>query len=228
MPQMARGFAAGAGGATKQATFSGSTQDAFAQATRAITTTGGELVWQQPPSAAKFLLGHKNVWTTGGIVLKYDGDLQVLPAGPGQVTARFGLKVQWASAVPLLLIQVFAVILAAMFNFYIAAFALILIVASVAYTAWNASSGVPDKLLEQIIKNLQGGGPAAAPQQHHAPPPQAAPQPYAPAPTPAPATAGGDTSIVMEQIKQLGGLRDAGVLTPEEFEAKKAELLKRI
>jgi len=32
----------------------------------------------------------------------------------------------------------------------------------------------------------------------------------------------------MEQIKQLGSLRDAGVLTADEFEAKKAELLKRI
>lgn len=32
----------------------------------------------------------------------------------------------------------------------------------------------------------------------------------------------------MEQLRQLGELRDAGVLTPEEFEAKKAELLNRI
>ncbi|MCR2825376.1 PH domain-containing protein [Microbacterium sp. zg.Y909] len=33
---------------------------------------------------------------------------------------------------------------------------------------------------------------------------------------------------VMQQLKQLGELRDAGVVTPEEFEAKKAELLRRI
>ncbi|MFN3464745.1 MAG: SHOCT domain-containing protein [Terricaulis sp.] len=32
----------------------------------------------------------------------------------------------------------------------------------------------------------------------------------------------------MEQIRQLGSLRDAGVLTADEFEVKKAELLKRI
>jgi multidrug transporter EmrE-like cation transporter len=223
---MARGFSSG--GASKQATFGGTAQDAYGQATRAITATGGEIMWQQPPGAAKFLLGYKNIWTTGGIVLKYDGDLQVLPAGPGQVTARFALKLQWGSAVPLMLVQVFAVIIAAMFNFYIAAFALILIIASVAYTAWNAASGVPDKVLEQIIKHLQGGAPAPSytpPAQHYTPAP-AAPQP-APAPAPAPA-GGGDASAIMEQIKQLGSLRDAGVLTPEEFETKKAELLKRI
>jgi hypothetical protein len=33
---------------------------------------------------------------------------------------------------------------------------------------------------------------------------------------------------VLSQIKQLGELRDAGVLTNEEFEAKKAEVLARL
>jgi Short C-terminal domain len=33
---------------------------------------------------------------------------------------------------------------------------------------------------------------------------------------------------VLDQIRKLGELRDAGVLTPEEFEAKKAALLDRL
>ena len=160
---MARGFSGGAGqGQTKQATFSGSPQDAYNQAISAVQKSGGELLWQQAPQAAKFLLSHKNVWTTGGVVLKYDGDLQILPAGPGQTTARFALKVQWNSVIPLIVLQVIAVVFAALFNYAIAAFFLILVVAGVAYTAWNASSGMPDKLLDGIIKNLQGGGPAPA------------------------------------------------------------------
>lgn len=32
----------------------------------------------------------------------------------------------------------------------------------------------------------------------------------------------------MAQLKQLGELRDAGILTADEFESKKAELLRRI
>jgi uncharacterized membrane protein YdbT with pleckstrin-like domain len=40
-----------------------------------------------------------------------------------------------------------------------------------------------------------------------------------------PASAQGD---VMAQLKQLGDLKDAGVLTQEEFDAKKAELLGRL
>jgi hypothetical protein len=48
-------------------------------------------------------------------------------------------------------------------------------------------------------------------QQYEAPPPQAAPAPAA-----------GDT---LEQLKELGELRDSGVLTEEEFAAQKAKLL---
>jgi Short C-terminal domain len=33
---------------------------------------------------------------------------------------------------------------------------------------------------------------------------------------------------VLEQLRKLGELRDSGVISPEEFEAKKAELLKRV
>src|SRR3712207_6361491 len=43
-----------------------------------------------------------------------------------------------------------------------------------------------------------------------------------------PAPAAPATPDVIGQIEQLGRLRDAGVLTSEEFEAKKAELLGRL
>lgn len=51
----------------------------------------------------------------------------------------------------------------------------------------------------------------------------------APAPAPAPAApASAPAPDVMTQLKQLGELRDAGVLTDDEFAAKKAELLARL
>lgn len=55
------------------------------------------------------------------------------------------------------------------------------------------------------------------------PPPMTVPT--APAPPPPPTNPAPD---VMAQLKSLGELRDAGVLTEEEFAAKKAELLKRL
>jgi hypothetical protein len=252
MQQMARGFSGGgSGGSSKQATFSGSAQDAFNQALNALnatnTTSKGQInsqvIGQQPPNAARFETIAKSTWGTLGFAIKYDGDLQVQPASPGQVTARYSLKLQWGSAMGLIISQGVMVLVAAMVNPYIFAFALFFILGSMGFTAWNLSSGMPEKMLGEFIKNLQGGGAAAsgfqpAPQQSFTPQPGFTPHPApaqtptpvatpAPAPAPAPAS-GGDAATIMEQIKQLGSLRDAGVLTPEEFEAKKAELLKRI
>lgn len=59
-------------------------------------------------------------------------------------------------------------------------------------------------------------------QQTAAAPAAAAP---APAPAAAPAAPANDMGAKLEQLKQLGELRDAGILTPEEFEAKKAVIL---
>ncbi len=61
----------------------------------------------------------------------------------------------------------------------------------------------------------------APPQQEYAEPP---PPQYAPAPPPAaPAESGG--SDMLAQLEKLGQLRDAGVLTEEEFAQQKARVL---
>ena len=53
---------------------------------------------------------------------------------------------------------------------------------------------------------------------------QQQPQQYA-APPPAAPPAGGMTPEVIEQLKQLAQLKDAGVLTQEEFDQQKRKLL---
>lgn len=45
------------------------------------------------------------------------------------------------------------------------------------------------------------------------------------APSPPPAPTGTDVNESLAQLRQLGELRDAGILTDEEFEAKKAKIL---
>lgn len=63
------------------------------------------------------------------------------------------------------------------------------------------------------------------PQQVYAAPVQAAPV-YAPPPPPAPpAPPAPSADPTISRIKELAGLRDAGVLTEEEFSAAKARLL---
>jgi hypothetical protein len=54
------------------------------------------------------------------------------------------------------------------------------------------------------------------------------------APKPSTATSGDQSAVastamdIPDQIRKLGELRDSGMVTPEEFEAKKAELLGRM
>ena len=49
-------------------------------------------------------------------------------------------------------------------------------------------------------------------------------QPAAPPPAPAPAAAPAEPDYI-EELKKLAGLRDAGIISDEEFEAKKKQLL---
>ena len=68
--------------------------------------------------------------------------------------------------------------------------------------------------------------------QHAAPAPAPVPVPVAtPAPAPLPpvaAPAPPDTATMIEQLKQLGELKAAGVLTEIEFEVQKARILQGI
>ena len=60
---------------------------------------------------------------------------------------------------------------------------------------------------------------ATAPPEQYAEP---APAPAAPAPAPAPAA---DAPAYVAELEQLASLRDSGVLTDDEFEAKKRQVL---
>ncbi|MET0704186.1 MAG: SHOCT domain-containing protein [Mycobacterium sp.] len=57
--------------------------------------------------------------------------------------------------------------------------------------------------------------------------PTAAPAPAAQAPT-SPAGASGDTTAIISAIEALAGLHERGILTDDEFAAKKTELLSRL
>jgi len=85
----------------------------------------------------------------------------------------------------------------------------------------SANNAAREQEQEERLNQLEAQQYAAPPQQQYAPPPA---QQYAPPPPAAPAPAAGGTDVV-GQLTELAKLRDAGVLTPEEFEAAKAKLL---
>jgi hypothetical protein len=67
---------------------------------------------------------------------------------------------------------------------------------------------------------------SAAADQAQADPPALAPEAAAPeAAAPEAAAPEADVSVQIEQVKQLAALKDQGILTEEEFSAKKAQIL---
>ncbi len=92
-----------------------------------------------------------------------------------------------------------------------------------AWLFWNVFNKWPGDALNAIRAKMQassavsGGAPVAPP---------AAPI-FTPSPAPA-APASANAADIADQIRHLAELRDQGHLTQAEFDAKKAELLKRI
>jgi hypothetical protein len=99
--------------------------------------------------------------------------------------------------------------------------------AVIAGTATAVSNRVSRRQAARWSEEDQSSAPPPPPPpQYAAPPPQYAPPPpqYAP-PPPAPASAAPAGNDLSEQIQKLAGLRDAGILTEQEFAAAKAKLI---
>jgi hypothetical protein len=85
-------------------------------------------------------------------------------------------------------------------------------------------------IVDQIRGRLSGQIPSPQPMPP-VPSVPSRPVPSAPAAPPAQPSISGsasDPDAILRQLRQLGELRDAGVVTSEEFETKKAELLARL
>lgn len=82
-------------------------------------------------------------------------------------------------------------------------------------------AGTATAVSNRVSRRQQGRWAAQQePQQYAAPPP---PPPAAAPPAPAPAAS--DMSSKIDQLKQLGELKDQGVLTDTEFEEQKRRIL---
>ena len=84
----------------------------------------------------------------------------------------------------------------------------------------------PKEFRDQMMATKLGTTEAAAPAAIEAAPPASSPPPVAPVAPVAPAAPTSDEQL--QTLARLAELRDSGAITPEEFEAKKAELLSRI
>jgi Short C-terminal domain len=246
MPPMASRLSMGGGsGPREQATLAGHAYEAFNTALGAVAAEGGQVTWQNPPQAARFSLPYKSFWYTLNMTVRYDGDFTITPVGNGQSTLNVGAKLDMGSAGGYFIFQ--AIVGVLLLFLWVFPIGLLLAALGMFGAYWSISNFVPRRVLKGLMTKMGGQAgfapppayvpPAAAPYQPPAAPPAYTPPPVsaappatpvAPPPAPVTTSGGADPAAIMEQIKQLAALRDAGALTAEEFDAKKAELLARI
>ncbi|MFF4053258.1 SHOCT domain-containing protein [Streptomyces chartreusis] len=81
-------------------------------------------------------------------------------------------------------------------------------------------AGTATAVSNRVSRRQQGRWAAQEQNAYSAPPPEPAPQP-----APAPGPSSPDMTAKIDQLKQLGDLKDQGVLTEAEFEEQKRRIL---
>ncbi|MEU1260386.1 SHOCT domain-containing protein [Streptomyces chartreusis] len=81
-------------------------------------------------------------------------------------------------------------------------------------------AGTATAVSNRVSRRQQGRWAAQEQNAYAAPPPEPAPQP-----APAPGPSSPDMTAKIDQLKQLGDLKDQGVLTEAEFEEQKRRIL---
>ncbi len=225
---------------------------AFSAALSQLAVSGYPVTWQLRPTSARFDFEYQNIWHTAGMKARYEGSVTVSPVGPGQSQIQVDLTPVSSSLTSIYV--AFAVGFAVVG--FISAFStgwlgigltLCFAAAGVYFAHVRFTDKTPTeeakKLVARISLGSAGPQPAVAAQTFQTPhpqPPQAPFQPVPPAggysqppeppPVPQPPPSGGSSSsdVLMEQLKKLAQLKDAGLLDQSEFDAKKAELINRM
>lgn len=198
--------------------------DAFAYTRGALQASGVSLGAQSPLSLIEFSLTRKD-FETGSIDAIMPGRAVVAPTPDGQTTVTISVDpatqfILYAAGIGLAALLIGGMMFGNMSNLWF-----LLVLGGEAYLFWSIFNKWPGDALAAIHTKMRAsdavnGGPTVV---HTAAPvftpPAAAPPAGAPS---------ANAADIAEQIRHLAELRDQGHLTQEEFDAKKAELLKRI
>jgi Short C-terminal domain len=205
--------------------------DAFSYTREALQASGVALGVQAPPSQLEFSLTRKDL-ETGSIDAVMPGRAVVAPNGDGKSTVTITVDPATQFIMYAVGIGLIALVFGGFFLGGLGGLWFLVVLAAEGYLFWSIFNKWPNDALAMIRIKMQassavtGGTPVmqpAAPIITPAPPGGSI---FTPPPAASPAAA--NTADIAEKIRHLGELRDQGLITQEEFEAKKAELLKRI
>jgi Short C-terminal domain len=205
--------------ATKTLTLNADIEHAYAQIAQSLAGNKAEITTQQPPSFLAFTLGHSSLWTSF-LKLKLEGKVNLEPLPDGQTVAHIEIKPADNAVLGNVGFQgIFTAIFGLLF---LGPLALLVAPLGAAGLYPYLNNTMPEQVLDKLDDNIPGSSQGGAHSMNAG----------AQAKNAMTATASKPSSSAQEtvftQLKSLGELRDSGVLSPEEFEGKKSELLARI
>jgi len=192
--------------------------EAFTYTRKALQASGVVVISQTPPAHIEFSLTRKDM-ETGTIDAIMPGRALVAAAEDGQATVTVIIDPATQFILYAVAFGLAALLLGGFMFTSFNGLWFLMVVAGEAYLFWAIFNRWPSDALIKIRTKMQAspavsGGATIV-------------EPIAPifSPTATARPAGGD---IADQIRKLAELRDQGHITQQEFDAKKAELLKRI
>jgi hypothetical protein len=205
--------------ATKTLTLNADIEHAYAQIAQSLAGNKAEITTQQPPSFLAFTLGHSSLWTSF-LKLKLEGKVNLEPLPDGQTVAHIEIKPADNAVLGNVGFQgIFTAIFGLLF---LGPLALLVAPLGAAGLYPYLNNTMPEQVLDKLDDNIPGSSEGGV----HSMNGGAQPKNAMPAKPAKPVSSTQET--VFAQLKSLGELRDSGVLSVEEFEGKKSELLARI
>lgn len=208
---------------------------AYSTVERMLMAEGAEIDWRQPPTSIRFRRNAVGYFAMMGQTLKYSGEASISRLGAQQSNVRVNVKPNWGSAIMVLLIPAlpgllsfFAPVMIYGMNIGMAGFVIVTSLVATIATGWQVASAIPEKMSKTMLSRLGADGAQAKPQAAPQPSAPAAPQPQSPIQSAAAATPPSAADDALARLKRFAELRDAGVISQEEFDAKKAELLRNL
>ncbi|KAF0183331.1 MAG: hypothetical protein FD124_248 [Alphaproteobacteria bacterium] len=204
--------------------------EAFAHVEQTLMAYGGRAMMQNPPSSMQIELPYKDIWLTGGMTVRFRGLMTFTPQGPKQTLLQSKLAIDWGSAA---LVPIFVLVAAAFAGFMNPLFFMMYLIFGAlcaGIAAWMLSTTGQAKAAAKFVGALSGAQPEVARPKFTMPKVEMPGMSGGGHPgwTPPPQGGASADPAPMEQLERLAKLRDAGVVTAAEFEAKKAEILKRL
>ena len=208
--------------ATALYTMAMSPAEAFDYTRGALQASGVSIGVMAPPAHIEFALTRKDV-ETGSIDAVMPGRAVVAPSADGQSTVTLTIDPATQFILYAAGLGLAALLFGGIFMGSLNGVWFVLVLGAEAYLLWSIFNKWPNDALNAIRGKMQassavsGGAPIVSP---------VAPIFTPPSSSNAPASA--NAADIADQIRHLAELRDQGHLTQAEFDAKKAELLKRI